>query len=130
MSDVTVPRGSLLGTRVHRLEDPELLTTGATYTDDVVDERLTGALRATFVRSPVAHARLAGIDTTAALAEPGCVAVLTAEDLHDVPAPAPAFGFLPTSMGLPLLASGTVRYVGEPVAVVLTEDGYDGEDVA
>ncbi|MGN6128753.1 MAG: xanthine dehydrogenase family protein molybdopterin-binding subunit, partial [Nocardioidaceae bacterium] len=130
MSDVTVPRGSLLGTRVHRLEDPELLTTGATYTDDVVDERLTGALRATFVRSPVAHARLVGIDTTAALAEPGCVAVLTAEDLHDVPAPAPAFGFLPTSMGLPLLASGMVRYVGEPVAVVLTEDGYDGEDVA
>ncbi len=130
MSDATLPRGSLLGTRVHRLEDPELLTTGATYTDDVVDDRLTGALRATFVRSPLAHARITELDTAAALAAPGCVAVLTAADLDDVPPPAPAFSFLPGAMGLPLLASGTVRYVGEPVAVVLTEDGYAGEDVA
>jgi aerobic carbon-monoxide dehydrogenase large subunit len=124
------PRGSILGTRVRRLEDPELLTTGAVYTEDLVDERLTGALRATFVRSPVAHGTITGIDVTAATAVDGCVAVLTAADLTDLPAPAPAFGMYPAAMALPLLASGTVRYVGEPVALVLTEGRYDGEDVA
>ena len=59
---------SILGTRVVRVEDPDFLTRGATYTEDVVDDRLTGALHATFVRSPVAHATVVGIDTTAALA--------------------------------------------------------------
>lgn len=125
-----VPRGSLLGTRVQRLEDPELLTTGAVYTEDVVDERLAGALHATFVRSPVAHAHITSVDARGALVAEGCVAVVTAEDLADLPPPAPTFRPYPVSMGLPLLASGTVRYVGEPVAVVLTEGRYDGEDIA
>ncbi|MEP7089826.1 MAG: molybdopterin cofactor-binding domain-containing protein, partial [Nocardioidaceae bacterium] len=130
MTAVGLPRGSILGTRVQRLEDPEFLTTGAVYTEDVVDDRLTGALRATFVRSPLAHARITGIDASAALAVEGCVAVVTAADLTDVPPPAPAFPMYPAAMGLPLLAADTVRYVGEPVAMVLTDGRYDGEDVA
>jgi aerobic carbon-monoxide dehydrogenase large subunit len=125
-----LPRGSILGTRVRRVEDPQFLTTGAVYTDDVEDERLSGALRVTFVRSPLAHATIASIDIAAALAAEGCVAVVTAADLTDIPAPAPAFSMFPPEMGLPLLASGTVRYVGEPVAAVLTEGRYDGEDIA
>ena len=56
--------GSILGTRVQRVEDPEFLTSGAVYTEDVSDERLVGAVRVTFVRSPIAHARIESIDTT------------------------------------------------------------------
>jgi hypothetical protein len=61
-----LPPGSILGTRVQRTEDPGFLNRGAVYTEDLVDERLTGALHATFVRSPVAHARIVSIDTSAA----------------------------------------------------------------
>ncbi|HEY5334432.1 MAG TPA: xanthine dehydrogenase family protein molybdopterin-binding subunit [Mycobacteriales bacterium] len=124
-------RGSILGTRVMRVEDPAFLTRGAIYTDDVVDERLAGALRATFVRSPIAHARITSIDTSAALAADGVVAVLTASDLEDVPeAQPPPVPFLPAAMAQPLLAAGVVRFVGQPVAVVLTDEAYEGEDAA
>ncbi|MBE7190126.1 xanthine dehydrogenase family protein molybdopterin-binding subunit, partial [Jatrophihabitans endophyticus] len=122
-------KGSILGTSVRRVEDPGFLTTGAVYTEDLVDERLAGALRATFVRSPIAHARIQSIDTAAALGSPGVVAVLTADDL-DTPTQAPGFPMYPAEMGQPLLASGTVRYVGEAVAVVLTDERYTGEDAA
>jgi carbon-monoxide dehydrogenase large subunit len=80
---------SILGTHVVRVEDPALLTRGAVYTDDLVDERLAGAVFATFVRSPIAHARITSIDTSAAVAAPGVVAVLTGEDLAGVPAQKP-----------------------------------------
>ena len=53
---------SIMGTRVVRVEDPQFLTRGAVYTDDLTDERLTGALHLTFVRSPLAHARITGVD--------------------------------------------------------------------
>jgi aerobic carbon-monoxide dehydrogenase large subunit len=121
---------SILGTRVLRSEDPQFLTTGATYTEDLVDERLTGALHATFVRSPIAAATIVSIDPSAALESPGVVAVFTAQDLSDVPEQAPPFPMFPAQMALPLLAAGTVRYVGEPVAIVLTEEPYQGEDAA
>ena len=68
---------SILGTRVVRTEDPVFLTRGATYTDDLTEERLTGALHLTLVRSPLAHATITSIDTSAALASPGVVAVVT-----------------------------------------------------
>ncbi|HEX7354450.1 MAG TPA: xanthine dehydrogenase family protein molybdopterin-binding subunit [Mycobacteriales bacterium] len=127
----TQTRGSILGTRVARIEDPAFLTRGATYTDDVVDDRLAGALRATFVRSPIAHARITSIDTSDALAADGVVAVLTAADLAGVPeTQAPPMPFLPAPMAQPLLAKDVVRFVGEPVAVVLTDDAYQGEDAA
>jgi carbon-monoxide dehydrogenase large subunit len=121
---------SILGTRVVRTEDPLFLTRGATYTDDLVDERLTGALHATFVRSTVAHGRLLSVDTTAALEAPGVVAVVTARDLADlVPIP-PPFPFINPAMTRPWLASDRVRFVGDPIAVVLTEERYQGEDAA
>jgi carbon-monoxide dehydrogenase large subunit len=130
MTALDLPRGSILGTRVERLEDPEFLTTGATYTEDLVDERLAGALRATFVRAPIAHARIVSIDTSTAKQAEGCVAVITAADLTDVPAQSPVIPSYPGEMAQPLLASGTVRFVGEQVAMVLTDSRYTGEDIA
>jgi aerobic carbon-monoxide dehydrogenase large subunit len=114
---------SIMGTRVLRTEDPRLLTNGGVYTDDLRVPELTGAAYVTIVRSPLAHALITGIDTTAAAAMPGVVAVLTAADL-----PAPPEDGKPTTE--PLLARDRVRYVGEPVALVLTEGRYQGEDAA
>lgn len=126
---VPLPAGSILGTRVLRSEDPGFLTTGAVYTDDLVDERLAGAVHATFVRSPVAHARIESIDVSSAMDMPGVVAVLTAEELG-APDQRPMMPMYPKPMMQPLLARDVVRYVGEPVAVVLTEERYQGEDAA
>jgi carbon-monoxide dehydrogenase large subunit len=126
----TPPAGSILGTRVLRVEDPGFLTRGAVYTDDLVDERLAGAVHATFVRSPVAHARITGIDPSAATGTPGVVAVLTADDLGEVPDQKPMMPMYPAGMTQSLLARGVVRFVGEPVAVVLTDDRWSGEDAA
>jgi carbon-monoxide dehydrogenase large subunit len=114
---------SIMGTRVLRTEDPRLLTQGGVYTDDLRLPELTGAAYVTIVRSPVAHALITGIDTSAATELPGVVAVLTSADM-----PAPPEGGDATAE--PLLAAGRVRYVGEPVALVLTEGRYQGEDAA
>ena len=72
---------SILGTRVIRTEDPRLLTVGGTYVDDLRVPELEGALEATFVRSPLAHALITDIDTSMARDEPGVVAVVTARDV-------------------------------------------------
>ncbi|MEJ7772194.1 MAG: xanthine dehydrogenase family protein molybdopterin-binding subunit [Geodermatophilaceae bacterium] len=120
---------SILGTRVVRTEDPLFLTRGATYTDDLVDERLTGALHATFVRSQAAHGRVLAVDTEEAARAPGVVAVITAADLADLK-PLRGYSFVPRTMVRPWLAGETVRFVGDPVAVVLTEQRYQGEDAA
>jgi aerobic-type carbon monoxide dehydrogenase small subunit (CoxS/CutS family) len=142
---------SILGTRVIRTEDPRLLTAGGTYTEVLRVPELTGALRATFVRSPLAHALITGIDPSAALGEPGVVAVLTAGDL-EVPDEAPEHaeaaedelvaaeeaaaagaetgeagpGPLGGPFSEPMLAADRVRFVGEPIALVLT-DGASGD---
>jgi carbon-monoxide dehydrogenase large subunit len=123
-------QASILGTRVLRVEDPAFLTRGGVYTADIVDDRLAGAVRVTFVRSPVAHARILSVDTAVASAAAGVVAVLTADDLGAVPEQRPAMPMYPAAMVQPLLASDVVRFVGEPVAVVLTDDSYSGEDAA
>src|SRR6516225_10951799 len=114
---------SIMGTRVLRTEDPRLITEGGVYTDDLRLPELTGAAYVTIVRSPVAHALITGIDASAATELPGVVAVLASADL-----PAPPEGADPTTE--PLLATDRVRYVGEPVALVLTEGRYQGEDAA
>ena len=120
---------SILGTRVLRTEDPRFLTTGGVYTEDVVDERLDGAYHVFFVRSPVAHARVTGVDVSAALEAPGVVAAFTGADLADLPIiPPSAAGLMNVEMTQRLLATDKVRYVGEPVAVVVTEHPYQGED--
>ena len=120
---------SILGTRVVRKEDPKFLTVGGTYVDDLADPRLEGAARATFVRSTMAHARIAGIDVEEAASAPGVLAVLTAADLDVAPLP-PSVALLNQDMARPVLADGIVRFVGEPVAVVISEGKAEGEDAA
>jgi aerobic carbon-monoxide dehydrogenase large subunit len=121
---------SILGTRVLRTEDPGFLTTGGIYTEDVQDERLAGACYVNFVRSTVAHAKISGIDTSAALDAEGVIAVYTAADLaaDGVEPVKPMAPNMNQAMLQSLLASDTVRFVGEPVAVVVTEEMYQGED--
>jgi carbon-monoxide dehydrogenase large subunit len=120
---------SILGTRVLRIEDPRFLTSGGVYTEDVVDDRLTGACHVFFVRSPVAHARITGIDVSAALSAPGVIAAFTGADLADLPDIGPMMpALLNDRMRRRLLAPDVVRYVGDPVAAVVTEEPYQGED--
>jgi carbon-monoxide dehydrogenase large subunit len=133
---------SILGTRVIRTEDPRLLTAGGVYVDDLREPELEGAARVTFVRSTVAHARITGIDTSEALAQPGVVAVLTVADMTDFPPPPPAEPIDPDAPPVegpmplggqwsePLLAIDEVRFVGEPIAIVLTDNRYQAEDAA
>jgi carbon-monoxide dehydrogenase large subunit len=118
---------SILGTRVVRVEDPRFLTTGGVYTEDLVDERLAGAGHLFFVRSPIAHARITGIDVSGAQAAPGVIAVFTGADLAELP-PRTGMPMMNQEMFQRPLATDTVRFVGEPVAVVVTEDPYQGED--
>jgi carbon-monoxide dehydrogenase large subunit len=119
---------SLLGNRVLRTEDPKFLTAGGDYVGDVA---LAGAATAVFVRSTMAHAHITSIDTADALAMPGVLAVLTYDDLG-LPEMPPPFGpgMWPEAMGRPLLARGTVRFVGEPVAVVVADTAYAAADAA
>ena len=122
---------SILGTRVIRTEDPRFLTTGGVYTADVEDEQLAGACHVYFVRSAVAHARIRSIDVSAALEAPGVIAAFTGADLADLPVLGGAVaGLINEQMGQSLLARDVVRFVGEPVAVVVTEGRYQGEDAA
>jgi len=117
---------SILGTRVLRTEDPRFLTTGGVYTADLPAE---GACHVHFVRSTVAHARLLSVDVSAALEAPGVVAAYTAADL-DLPAINPPMDRMNAAMIRPLLARDVVRFVGEPVAIVVTEQPYQSEDAA
>jgi carbon-monoxide dehydrogenase large subunit len=118
--------GSILGERVLRKEDPKFLTTGGVYVDDMDEPLLEGGLHVTYARSTMAHARITGIDTSAAEAAPGVVAVYTAAGLGLEPVPA---AFNPT-VARPLLAHEVVRYVGEPVVAIVTERRDQGEDAA
>ncbi len=121
---------SILGTRVLRREDRGFLTSGAIYTADIEDSRLDGAVHATYVRSTMAHAGIE-VDVSEAVTMPGVVAVFKASDLDGpkaIPGPVPVF---PESMlNWPLLAGDRVRFVGEAVAVVLSEHPSQGEDAA
>jgi aerobic carbon-monoxide dehydrogenase large subunit len=118
---------SILGTRVLRTEDPRFLTSGGVYTEDVVDERLAGACHVFFARSPVAHARIEAIDVSAAREAPGVIAVFTGADLAELPEIKPGALFN-QQMTRRILATDKVRFVGESVAVVVTEQAYQGED--
>ena len=115
------------GMRIKRLEDPRLLTGRGRYLDDLGLPRM---LVASFVRSPYAHARIVRIDTAAAHALPGIVAVVTADDLRAVTKPlAPRLdgrGFTPTAW--PALADGVARFGGEAVAAVVATDPYVAAD--
>ena len=117
---------SILGNRVLRTEDPRLLTAGGVYVADLHDPRLDGAVFATFVRATVAHADIGGIDVSEALAAPGVVAVVTGADVDLAPIP----GMVRPEMARHYVARDRVRFVGEPVAVVLSETATEGADAA
>jgi len=108
---------SPLGRPVPRIEDRPLLTGQGRY---VADLGLTGAAEVVFVNSPIAHARIASVDVSAARAASGVLAVVTAADLGLEPMP--PMPMHDQRMVRPWLADGVVRYVGEPVvALVATE---------
>ncbi len=113
---------SIIGTRVVRREDPKFLTAGGTYVDDVPHE---GAAWVTYVRATMAHARITSIDVDEARAAPGVLDVILPEEVDLAPL-AP----FKTKMSRPLLAQGVVRFVGEPVVAIVTEERYQGEDAA
>lgn len=115
------------GRRVERVEDTRLLTGRGSFVDDIVRP---GMLHACFVRSPYARATINDVDTTAATALPGVHAVLTAADLnHEVKEAwhAVAGKDMPDTPRPPL-AEGEVKFVGDPVALVIAESRYVAED--
>ncbi len=116
---------SIFGSVVLRSEDPRFLTGQGRYVENLPVE---GALRAVFVRSMMAHARINVIDVSAALALPGVAAVLTAEDM-ELPMQPPS-GQVPSGFSRPVLAKDVVRFVGEPVAVLLAESFEQALDAA
>ncbi len=122
----------MFGARVARREDPALLAGRGVYTDDV---HLANLLEAAFVRSPHPHARIRGIDASAAASLPGVHSVVTAADLpaglRDVRVP---FQVPNAAISQPfqqrMLEDREVCFVGEPIALVLAESRYLAEDAA
>lgn len=127
--------GRYIGQSVKRLEDPRLLAGRGRYVDDV---QLAGMLHVAFVRSNVARGTITHIDTTAALALPGVHAVYTAADLngrvqqfwHTMLGPPPELGGQTNYPPTRPLAEGDVRFVGDPIAVVIADSRYIAEDAA
>ena len=118
------------GASVRRSEDPRILTGRGRY---VADIKLPGMLHAAFVRSPLAHGRVLAVDVSAARAVPGVVAVFTGSDLEAMTVPGPDLLLSLMGGGGPmpeytLLATDKVRFVGDPVAVVVAESRYLAED--
>ncbi len=122
---------SVLGSPRLRREDPALLTGEARFVDDL---QISGVLHARIVRSPMAHARITSIDTTAARAVPGVVEVLTGADVKSAfENPLPCAWPVTEDMKHPEhwpLAIDEVRYAGEGVAVVLAETREAARDAA
>ena len=127
---MSVPTFHWIGRSIKRREDPRFLRGQAQYVDDIV---LPGMAYLVVVRSTHGHARLQKVDVEAARRAPGVVAVVTAEDLagrvHAVP-PNPLKDAQVAAVPHPILAAGTVRYVGEPVAAVLGESPAAAADAA
>jgi len=125
----TVPAGftRYTGTRVPRVEDPRLLRGRGTYVDDI--ER-PAMLHACFVRSPLARGRIVAIDATEARALPGVHAVFLAADLnpHVHEQWHSQLGPASPETPRPPLADGEVRFVGDPVALVIADNRYIAED--
>jgi len=117
----------LFGAAIKRREDPRFISGRGQYVDDV---KLPGMTSAAFVRSPHAHATIKSINSVEAKSMPGVVAVYTA---HDVKVGGLPCGWMLPGIKVPtrpVLASGKVRYVGEPVAIVIGETPYAAKDGA
>ncbi len=125
----------MIGDPVRRKEDLRFLTGKGHYTDDI---NRAGQVYAVFVRSPHAHAELKSVDTKRAVGAPGVVAVYTAADLIKA-----GLGTLPCGWGVknkdgspmaepphPVLATGKVRHVGDPIAVVIADSKAAAEEAA
>jgi len=119
----------VFGSSIRRREDPELITGHAKYTDDL---QLPGTVYCTILRSPYAHAKINSIDTSEAAALDGVIGVYTAADVEESGTPgAIPVGWLLPDMKIPdhtMLATDTVRYVGDGVAIVVAEDQYTAHD--
>jgi aerobic carbon-monoxide dehydrogenase large subunit len=117
----------MIGTAMTRREDHRLLTGHGKFLDDL---DMPDTLEAAFLRSDFAHARILGIDTSAALDLPGVVAVFTGEDLRPMMKPMPAKVAHPDLQEIPRLpmALDAAHYVGELVAVVVATNRYIAED--
>ena len=128
---------SWIGRSVLRREDDDLVSGTARFVDDLrsadglpAGERLTMWV----IRSPIAHGRITAVEVTEALDLPGVVAVVTGADIASSISP---YGIGPSRDGagiadapMTLLAGSTVRYVGDPVAVVLARSPAEAEDAA
>src|SRR5215467_14290414 len=119
-----------VGQSVRRREDERLVQGVGCFAGDV---RRPGLLHGALLRSPHAHARIVRVDTAAARAARGVVEVLTHHDAPELARPIPMRmsdrGIMNRFLQHPL-ARDSVRYVGDPVAVVLAEDRYRAEDAA
>jgi carbon-monoxide dehydrogenase large subunit len=125
------PEGGYIGARIPRREDARLLTGRGSFVDDL---EIPGAAAAAMVRSPHAHARVTRVDTTAARALPGVLAVVTADDIGDIQKPWPAR--MPSPVPGTALRHGVrhtlprdkIRHAGEVVAAVVAESRALAED--
>jgi aerobic carbon-monoxide dehydrogenase large subunit len=121
------PANAYIGSPVERLEDLRFLRGRGEYVDDITRP---GLLHAAILRSSVAHGRISSIDGTAARMRPGVHAVITAAEVGSIPTISlrqekmPAF----ERFKQPVIADQKVRYVGEPIAVVVAETGALAED--
>ena len=127
--------GGSFGRSVKRVEDARLVRGKGRYVDDMA---LSGQLWAAFVRSPYAHARISGVDGTAALAMPGVVQVVTGADLEALGVPMMPCGWMLTNRDgsamqvadRRVLPTDIVRFAGEPVALVVAESREQARDAA
>ena len=122
------PAGNrLIGSPVERVEDWRFLRGRGEFVDDV---KRGVALHAAILRSSVAHGRIRSIDPSAALKQPGVHAVITAEDIGTIPIITMRQELLPeyAHFQQPVIAHEKVRYVGEPIAVVVADSAALAED--
>ena len=116
-----------IGSPVERLEDLRFLRGRGEFVDDVSSP---GALHAVILRSSVAHGRLRGVDASVARKCPGVRAVITAQDIGEIPVITMRQELLPEFKPYqqPVIAGDKVRYVGEPIAVVVADSTALAED--
>ncbi len=125
----TATANAWIGNAVERVEDERFLRGRGCYVADVHAE---GLLHACILRSPVAHGRVVKIDTTAAKKLPAVVAVITAAEIGAVPRiPIRQHGVPEAELyRQPVIAADKVRYVGEPIAIIVAETAAAAEDAA
>ncbi len=115
-TQIAEPTTNVMGARMKRVEDPRLITGAAKYLDDL---KLPGMAYVAIFRSPYAHARIKGIDTSKAAANPGVVGVYTGKDFEQLPP-------LPCAWQ----ASGTENFVATPRALEIDRVTFTGAGVA